>query len=230
MDASGLDQETVERLLAGRPGDTSSAPPRLMAVLAAVRTTPGTSELDGEAAAVAAFRTARQARRHRRVRFGVRVAVAALAASLTGGVALAATGNLPPAARPAAPPVGTAPPAPSVHPALPAVPPATRAPQQSTPPGLCVAYRTLAEADRGRALTTPAFSDLVAAAGGRERVPDYCAALLGDDDPPGKADGGRGGGRSAHPVQPSGVPPGTDVLPPGQAKRSSGTPPGRGTG
>ncbi|AXO37378.1 hypothetical protein [Micromonospora sp. B006] len=230
MDASGLDQETVERLLAGRPGDTSSAPPGLMAVLAAVRTAPGTGELDGEAAAVAAFRKARRARRRRRVRFGVRVAVSALAASLTSGVALAATGNLPHAARPAAPPVGTAPPAPSARPALPAVSPATRAPQQSAPPGLCVAYRALVEADRGRALATPAFSDLVAAAGGRERVPDYCATLLGDDDPPGKAHGGRGGGRSVHPVQPSGVPPGTDVLPPGQAKRPSGTPPGRRTG
>ncbi|MBB5112844.1 hypothetical protein AB0K27_29365 [Micromonospora echinospora] len=230
MDASGLDQETVERLLAGRPGDTSSAPPGLMAVLAAVRTAPGTGELDGEAAAVAAFRKARRARRRRRVSFGVRVAVSALAASLTSGVALAATGNLPHAARPAAPPVGTAPPAPSARPALPAVSPATRTPQQSAPPGLCVAYRVLAEADRGRALATPAFRDLVAAAGGRDRVPDYCAALLGDDDPPGKADGGRGGGRSAHPVQSSGVPPGRDVLPPGQAKRSSGTPPGRRTG
>ncbi|MBP1782350.1 hypothetical protein J3R08_002200 [Micromonospora sp. HB375] len=230
MDASGLDQETVERLLAGRPGDTSSAPPGLVAVLAAVRTAPGTGELDGEAAAVAGFREARRARRRRRVRFGVRVAVSALAASLTGGVALAATGNLPHVARPAATPVDAAPPVPSARPALPALSPATRAAQQSAPPGLCVAYRALAEADRGRALETPAFSDLVAAAGGHERVPDYCAALLGDDDPPGKADGGRGGGRSAHPVQPSVGPPGADVLPPGQAKRPDGTPPGRRTG
>ncbi|MDG4750485.1 hypothetical protein O7630_06025 [Micromonospora sp. WMMD718] len=225
MDASGLDQETVERLLVGRSGDTPTAPPGLAAVLDAVRAAPGTGELDGEAAAVAAFRAARWMRRRRGARFGVRVAVAALAASLTGGVALAATGNLPRAARPAAPPVVTAPPAPSARPSPPAGSPAPRTPHPSSPPGLCVAYRAVAEPERGRALATPAFSGLVAAAGGHDRVPDYCAGLLGDD-PPGKA-GGRGGGRSAHPVHPSGGPPGVDDLPPGHVGRPAGTPPGR---
>ncbi|MCZ7424658.1 hypothetical protein O7607_02820 [Micromonospora sp. WMMA1949] len=236
MDASGLDQETVERLLAGRPGDTSSAPPRLVAVLVAVRAAPGAGELDGEAAAVAAFRSARRSGRRRGARFclparlGVRVAVTALAASLTGGVALAATGNLPRAVRPAAPPVVTAPPTPPDRPSRPAVSPAPEAPQPSEPSGLCVAYRAVAEPQRGRALSTPAFDDLVSAAGGRDRVPDYCAGLLGDDDPPGKAGDERGGGRTGHPVHPSGGPPGPDVLPSGQAKRPSGTPPGRRTG
>ncbi|MBU8859862.1 MULTISPECIES: hypothetical protein [unclassified Micromonospora] len=225
MDAPGLDQETVERLLAGRSGDRSSAPPGLVAVLAAVRTAAGTGELDGEAAAVAAFREARRARRHRRVRFGVRVAVAALAASLTGGVALAATGNLPHAARPAAPPV-TASPTPSARPSPPAGSPAPRTPHPSSPPGLCLAYRAVAEPQRGRALSTPAFSDLVAAAGGRDRVPDYCAGLLGGD-PPGKADGTRRGGRTEHPARPSGGPPGG--TPPGNAEPQSGSPPGRRT-
>ncbi|MBO4142914.1 hypothetical protein J5U46_22460 [Micromonospora tulbaghiae] len=234
MDASGLDQETVERLLAGRSGDTPSAPPGLAAVLDAVRAAPRAGELDGEAAAVAAFRSARRMRRRRggrfgvRARFGVRVAVTALAASLTGGVALAATGNLPRAARPAAPPPVTAPPAPSARPSPPAGSPGPRTPHPSSPPGLCVAYRAVAEQERGRALGTPAFGDLVSAAGGRDRVPDYCAGLLGDDDPPGKAGDGRGGGRTEHPVHPYGTPPGVDGGPaPEHAGPPSGTPPRR---
>ncbi|MCZ7474262.1 hypothetical protein [Micromonospora sp. WMMC273] len=230
MDASGLDQETVERLLAGRSGDAPPAPPALLAVLAAVRAAPGAGELDGEAAAVAGYRSARRMPRRRRVRFGVRMAVAGLAASLTGGVALAATGNLPRAARPAPPPIGTAPPAPETRPARPTGSPGPGTPQPSAPPGLCVAYRALAEPDRGRALATPAFSDLVTAAGGHDRVPDYCAGLLGDDDPPGRADGGPGGGRTAHPVHPSGGPPGVDVPAPEHAGPPSGTPPGRRAG
>ncbi|WP_018786502.1 hypothetical protein [Micromonospora sp. CNB394] len=228
MDAPGLDEETVERLLAGRSGDTSSAPRGLVAVLAAVRAVAGTGELVGEAAAVAAFREAQRARRRRRVRFGVRVAVAALAASLTGGVALAATGNLPHAPHPAAPPVVTASPAPSARPSPPAGSPAPRTPHPSSPPGLCVAYRAVAEPQRGRVLSTPAFSDLVAAAGGHDRVPDYCAGLLGDDDPPGRSDGTRRGGRIERPVHPDGGPPGGDGTPPGPVEPQSGTPPGRG--
>ncbi|MET7471102.1 hypothetical protein ACFYON_21170 [Micromonospora sp. NPDC005686] len=229
MDASGLDQETVERLLAGRSGDAPSAPLGLVAVLAAVRTAPGAGELDGEAAAVAAFHAARRVRRRRRFRFAARVAVSALAATLTSGVAIAATGNLRPATRPAAPPAVTAPPTPSARPSPPAGTPARRTPQPSAPPGLCVAYRALAETERGRALAAPAFTDLVAAAGGRSRVPDYCAGLLGDTDPPGRA-GTRGGGRPAPPVRPSGGPPQVDVPAPGHAGRPAGTPPGRRTG
>ncbi|MEH0825076.1 MULTISPECIES: hypothetical protein [unclassified Micromonospora] len=227
MDASGLDQETVERLLAGRSGDTPSAPPGLAAVLDAIRAAPGTGELGGEAAAVAAFRAARWTRRRRRARFGVRVAVGALAASLTGGVALAATGNLPRAARPAAPPVVSAPSAPPARPSPPAASPAARTPHPSSPPGLCVAYRAVAEPERGRALGTPAFGDLVSAAGGRDGVADYCAGLLGDDDPPGKPGDERGGGRTERPVHPDGAPPGADVPAPGNAGPPAGTPPGR---
>lgn len=236
MDAPGLDQETVERLLAGRSGDTSSAPRGLVALLAAVRAGAGTGELDGEAAAVAAFRDTRRARRRRRVRIGVRTAVAALAASLTGGVALAATGNLPHPPHPAAPPVVTAPPAPSARPSPPVGSPAPRTPHPSSPPGRCLAYRAVAEPQRGRALATPAFSDLVAAAGGHDRVPDYCAGLLGDHDPPGKSDGTRRGGRTERPVHPDvtppgvgATPPGVDGTPPGRAEPRSGTPPGRRT-
>ncbi|WP_422749615.1 hypothetical protein [Micromonospora sp. WMMD1219] len=242
MDASGLDQETVERLLAGRSGDTPSAPPGLAAVLDAVRAAPGTGELDGEAAAVAAFRSARRMRRSGArfgvpARFGVRLAVTAIAASLTGGVALAATGNLPRAVRPAAPPVVTAPPTPPDRPSPPARSPAPGTPQPSEPSGLCVAYRAVAEPDRGHALGTPAFGDLVSAAGGRDRVPDYCAGLLGDDDPPGKSGEERGGGRTEHPVRPDGTPPGVGDTPPGvdgpapeHAGPPSGTPPGRRNG
>ncbi|MEU8316512.1 hypothetical protein [Micromonospora sp. NPDC048887] len=226
MDASGLDQETVERLLAGRSGDAPSAPPGLVAVLAAVRAAPGAGELDGEAAAVAAFHAARRVRR-RRVRLAARVAVSALAACLTSGVAIAATGDPRPAARPPVPPGVPAPPTPPARPGPPAGTPAPRTPQPSAPSGLCVAYRALAEKERGRALAAPAFTDLVAAAGGRDRVPDYCAGLLAGDDPPGRA-GTRGGGRFAPAGHPSGGPPRMDV--PEHAGPPAGTRPGRRTG
>ncbi|MFI2711386.1 hypothetical protein ACH495_14790 [Micromonospora sp. NPDC018662] len=59
MDAPRLDQETVERLLAGSSSGAQTAPAALVKFLDVVRAAPGAGELDGEAAAVAAFRAVR---------------------------------------------------------------------------------------------------------------------------------------------------------------------------
>ncbi|GAB3062320.1 hypothetical protein [Micromonospora schwarzwaldensis] len=253
MDAPRLDQETVERLLAGSAGGARTAPPALVRFLDVVRSVPDAGELDGEAAAVAAFRAVRSttpaagpaaraiglrpaavtagrpagagrraagdrpARRFAGL-LGVKLAVATLAASLTGGVALAAvTGNLPGTSRHEAPPVGTTtgarPTAGSPHPARPGRPatgPTAGAPDPSSPAGLCAAYRAVTGTARRRALDAPAFAGLVAAAGGAERVADYCAALLDGPTPTGSGTPSPGD-PSARPELPTGGPPTGDL-------------------
>ncbi|MEV2239739.1 hypothetical protein [Micromonospora sp. NPDC049891] len=53
-------------------------------------------------------------------------------------------------------------------------------------PGLCKAYLAKSERQREKALRTPAFQELVAAAGGAEHVDEYCEGLRAesDADPP----------------------------------------------
>ncbi|MCZ7438644.1 hypothetical protein O7598_19695 [Micromonospora sp. WMMC241] len=288
MDAPRLDQETVERLLDGSRGGVHTAPPTLVRCLDAVRAGPRSGELDGEAAAVAQFRAARASlagrqpavvpvrrpavgagggsddRPARRVAtlLGVKVALATLAATLTGGVALAAvTGNLPGAGRGEAPPSdrttstaaapSTTGSAPTAHPTRPAGGPTAGAPDLSTPAGLCLAYRAVGEAERGRALAAPAFAGLVAAAGGADRVPGYCTGLLAGSGSPGPAGPPSGSGPTGHPAGPptgtpapsvpdpgTGGPPSDTATPTSGAARTPGeptpgarrTPAGRGSG
>jgi hypothetical protein len=106
-DPLALDDETVERLLTGELSP-AQAPPgyaEVAALLAATAAPPTPDELAGQAAALAELRAAarpRRARAHtRRVagpprrRWAGLVAVALVGALVTGGVAVAATGNLP---------------------------------------------------------------------------------------------------------------------------------------
>jgi hypothetical protein len=115
-----------------------------------------------------------------------------------GGVALAAaTGHLPSslagtraaagsaASAPAAPPAGGKPaghPAPSPSPSL---------------RGLCQAYAAHAGRSPGKALDTPAFSALAAAAGGKDKVAALCASLLAAK--PGSAHTSHPGGKPSSP-------------------------------
>jgi hypothetical protein len=113
-DPLALDEETVERLLAGDlPPD--QAPPEyseVAALLAAAAAPPRPSELTGEAAALAELRavartrlrparTRRAERRSRRRRVGLAVVVVT-GALATGGAAAAASGHLPGPVRDAA--------------------------------------------------------------------------------------------------------------------------------
>jgi hypothetical protein len=110
-DPLALDEETADRLLAGRL-DPADAPPgyaEVAVVLSAAAGPPTPVELAGEAAATATFvatvrPTARSRRRAggRRTAFGSRLvalAAAALCVMLVGGVAAATTGALPEPAR-----------------------------------------------------------------------------------------------------------------------------------
>ena len=58
----------------------------------------------------------------------------------------------------------------------------SHAPQATPSPslrGLCTAYQAGATANNGKALSNPAFSSLVAAAGGKDEVAAYCTKLVG---------------------------------------------------
>jgi hypothetical protein len=56
-------------------------------------------------------------------------------------------------------------------------------------PGLCRAYLAKTARQRERALRTPAFEELVVAAGGVEHVEEYCHGLRADPEPTGSAAG-----------------------------------------
>jgi hypothetical protein len=109
-DPLAIDQDTADRLLAGRL-DPADAPPgyaEVARVLAAAAAPASPRELDGEAAAMAAFASERLARQGagshsapRRRHLGSRLAVVAVAVGvlMVGGVAAATTGTLPPPAQ-----------------------------------------------------------------------------------------------------------------------------------
>ncbi|MBY8874770.1 hypothetical protein K7640_23355 [Micromonospora sp. PLK6-60] len=241
MNAHRMDQETAERLLAGRPAAPPHGSPALVALLTAVRATPRPGELAGEDAALHAYRMARAgavlpvtsvATRGLAGRWGVRIGAAVLAVTATGGVAYAAaTGTLPTPLRPG-PATG---PAPSVTPQRPtATPgdPATPPPFASAGPshpevdrGLCRSYRAHLRAGPKGNLDSPAFDRLVDAAGGRDRVAGYCDRVLADrpgrapSDPP-KAEPGSANSQSG-PANPQS---GSPRVTPGSGSPQSGSP------
>lgn len=93
-DDARLGPDTAERMLRGEP----TGPPRLAAILATASSEPPAEKLDGEEAAVAAFREARSLafRQPDRRRLTVAVCKAALVGLLlvlVGGAAIAATGR-----------------------------------------------------------------------------------------------------------------------------------------
>ncbi|WP_446219563.1 hypothetical protein [Micromonospora sp. IBHARD004] len=240
MNAHRMDQETVERLLAGPVAYPQDGPEALVRLLTAVRAAPRPHELTGERAAMEAFRAARAGavpapaiRAERRILAGLlnaKVALAALlaaAAATGGGVALAAaTGNLP--GSPGGTDDGTTAPSASAggHPTPTSGPgvsptPATGASARPTGSpalvGLCTAYLAEANGNRYRALESPRFAELVSAAGGREKVPGYCDEVLD----PGNNQGGRTNGPGG---RPGGEPTGRVTSRPDHAPSTPDTP------
>jgi hypothetical protein len=185
-----VDRRTAERLLdsaaAGRP-----VGPKPLVRLVRAATLPGRpGELAGEDRAVTAFRGAQfapVAARRRTLKATlaklVTVKIAALVGALAiGGVALAAgTGALP-----NLPHVGPASHGPSVHPT--GTPPGSDRshPRSSPSPALvgpCHAWLASVADNPGKAPDNPAFGALITAAGGRERVQQYCVELLATPSP-----------------------------------------------
>jgi hypothetical protein len=211
-----LDEGTAERLLTGRL-DPADAPPgygRVAAVLAAVSAPPDVEELADQAAVVAVFAAA--ARSHpphlltpRRSRvltklLTVKAAAAVLGVLVSGGVAAAATGNLPAPAQQAAHALlgGAGVPAPAeatvttrAHPVGPdAAGPAAQ--------GLCRAWSAGQGGQDGKKLDAPAFAALAKAAGGSDQIAGFCAKVTAST--PGGAGQGQGGPPSSVPASTAG--------------------------
>jgi hypothetical protein len=187
-----IDREAAERLLGaherGNPmhpvrGVASGRDP--LADLLAAAAVPSPVDPAGEEAAVTMFRMARSSyaapappvRRSVLARLLTVQAAAVVGAAAAGGLALAAsTGVLPTPLHPGPPPASTV----THRPTTPA--------RSSTNPGasaaasgllgLCHAFDNHVGAERGRALDSPAFGDLVVAAGGKANVEGYCADLF----------------------------------------------------
>ncbi|MFG2057231.1 hypothetical protein ACGFI9_24750 [Micromonospora sp. NPDC048930] len=248
MNAHRMDQETVERLLVGPVADAQDGPEVLIRLLAAVRAAPHPYELSGESAALQAFRMARAgsapvpaSRSERRFLtrlLGAKVALAALLAAATGGVALAAvTDTLPgplshePATGPSARLGSGTPTSGPDASATPGASPTDRPGGTAALQGLCTAYRAEPGESRGRALESPRFADLVAAAGGREKVTGYCDRLLDGPGAPSSANPGETKRPDAEPNgRPTGRPdrtpstPAVTVTPTGRAGDAANLP------
>ena len=204
-------RNAAEQLLrggsAGQPADPLANHDPLACLLAVAAAAPAHDrELAGEAEAVMAFRRALsgpapQPRRPMMSATKLLVAKAVLAAvGVTGGgVALAAaTGHMPsnltgtPAAASSAASATALPPAngkPATHP--------VSSPSPSLR-GLCQAYTAHVGSSPGKALDSPAFSALITAAGGKDKVAAFCASMLSAQP---------GNGPTAHPGgKPSSLP------------------------
>ncbi|MBO2455305.1 hypothetical protein J4573_50070 [Actinomadura barringtoniae] len=216
-DSRDFDRFTAERMLGGEPAVPPSSLDPLADLLAAASAPGREAELAGEEAAVAAFRAALsphalspQESRSNRLPFGrfftAKVAAVAVAATAAGGVAVAATTGalpIPSVTDPGGPTTtvspatsgssrGTAAPTKGGNGTNPTSKPTPGTPQ-STPAALC---RTLASGslkDGARALRSPAFAALVAAAGGAQNVPAYCQKVLKPGQAHGNGDKGNNG-------------------------------------
>lgn len=150
-------------------------------------------EIRGEATAVSAFREARlnPAYRPRRKAMSagkllaIKVAVAAVALSGGGGVVLAATGHLAAqspghAAPSASSSAGTNASAAAAGTNASAAKGGSHSSATPSPSlqGLCHAYDAGAGSNPGKALENPAFTALITAAGGKDKVSSYCTTLL----------------------------------------------------
>jgi hypothetical protein len=224
-----VDRATAEDLL----GSGTGGPESLSSLLAAARAPAAKHELTCEPVILAEFRSAHldlitPPRRTSMLKTTAAklltaklLAGAALATAATGGVALAAaTNTLPDAVQGAAHDVFNAP-APSDH-GKPSQRPSqgkqsatesSAAPKATPSPslrGLCTAYQAGATSNNGKALNNPAFSALITAAGGTDKVAAYCTTLIGAP--------------STHPTgRPSSHPTGKPTAPPTGAHESHPT-------
>lgn len=235
-----IDRDTAERLLSGAAVHPGHHHDRLARLIAAAGAPPDSGETPGDQAAMDAFRAARLDLAHSPRRPSVietalaklltlKIAAAAVvAATATGGVALAAsTGVLPNPLGGDTPRVEQ-----SQHPTG---RPSTTTGQQDaagTPSpsliGLCRAYAAGAGDNDGKALENPAFEALIAAAGDRDKVDRYCDTALTADThgrPAGTpATERRPGGGTAPDSSPGGTPPAPGTVPSTMPTRAPATP------
>jgi hypothetical protein len=188
-----LSREAAERLLDGRFAAAGSDVASLASLLASAASAPQAHELAGEDAALTTFRAAERDRSQRRGSIWRRLITfklfAAVGAVTAGGLAFASsTGMLPGPFSLVQPP----PPAqttqadggsrPALHPdpSAPTVGPSDSAEPVDSVAGLCNAYLAKPMSERGKALDTPMFAQLIIVAGGANKVDGFCEGLEAD--------------------------------------------------
>ena len=188
-----LDRATAERLLSGGPTVASHGQDPLAHLLAAAAAPGRNHELAGEQVALAAFRTAHrvpptQLRSHSMIKSALgkiltTKAAAVVAATTIGGVAVAAgTGTLTAShdretssqSQSEATETGHA----TGKPATAGAGSHASAAPSPSMVGLCRAYAAGVAASHGKAMDNPAFTALVTAAGGKDKVSGWCTTLL----------------------------------------------------
>jgi hypothetical protein len=233
-----LDEGTAERLLTGQlaPADAPPGYGRVAAVLAAASAPPDAKELAGTATALARFAAAARSRpldprpltpRRSQVLtklMTAKAAAAVLGVLMTGGVAAAATGNLPDPAQQAAHSLLGSVGVPAPADATAAAEANATGPDATGPAarGLCRAWSAGQGGQHGKKLDAVAFAALAKAAGGSDQVAAYCAKVTASTP----ADAGQQGSAPASTAagQGHGSPPGS--LPSGtEAGSGQGTPP-----
>lgn len=175
-------------------------------------------EFRGEAAAVSAFREARLNPAYRLRRkamsagklLAIKVAVAAVALSGGGGVALATTGHL--TALSSGHPAPSASSSAGTNASAPKGGSHSSATPSPSLQGLCHAYSAGVGSNPGKALENPAFTALITAAGGKDKVSSYCTTLLasspsGNSGNSGNSANGHSGESASHSTgKPTAVP------------------------
>lgn len=181
-----LDRETAEHLLDGAGATDHVDVGALSHLLASAAGPAKPHELAGENAAVMAFRAARiepQRGFSWRRLLTFKAIAAVVAAIAAGGLAFASTTGIipgpfkvdPPLPSPSTTATRSAPETASASPGAETSASAHLSPPSEALQGLCQAYLAKPPGERGKALQSPAFSELVAAAGGADKVDAYCA-------------------------------------------------------
>ncbi len=189
---SHLDRETAEQLLDGASATLAGDPSteRLARLLAAAGGPPRPADYSREEEAMMAFRAAASAPRRKTWRRLLTFKVLAVTATVTvGGLAFASTTGIIPGPFKQETGVSTQPPAATSGPGrshartTPAPPSAPASPPAPGFAGLCNSYLKKDQAERSKALNSPPYAELVAAAGGQQNVEAYCHGLPGKDKP-----------------------------------------------
>ncbi|NUR69384.1 MAG: hypothetical protein HOU81_01045 [Hamadaea sp.] len=214
-----LRRSVAEHLL---DGATDAGPPPLAELLAAAAAPAHPGELAGRQAVTQAYRAHRDAvplpRRRSMLKTALAKALTVKAAAIAavavgGGVALAATTGVLPN------PLGTTGKPSASHSPKPSHSPGAKGSPSPNLEGLCKAYAAKPDGERGKALESPAFQALVTAAGGLDKVTDYCVTLLPSSKP--SAPGAKPSTPGKPSTKPSGAP---TVKPTDHPGAPSGTP------
>ena len=188
-----LSQEAAERLLDGDFAVARSDVASLASLLASAASAPQAHELAGEDAALIMFREAKRDRSQRRASIWRRLItfklLAAVGAVTAGGLAFASSTGMLPGPFSIVQPPGHITDTNANNGSRPAIHPdpsgLTPGPSESAEPvdsvtGLCNAYLAKPMSERGKALDSPGFAQLIVVAGGVNNVDGFCEGLLAE--------------------------------------------------